>query len=91
MLNLDPPPDALVARSEREHRLYQLQAEWRLFPQSRELIESDVNWHPEWGIAVKDDELIATTPGDPIPQPPSTRQRHSHPNVQRAPENIASG
>lgn len=89
MLNFDPPEGAIVARTTRDHRLYSLQAEWQMFPQSRKLIETDIAWHPEWGIAVSGDKLIAVPPGNPIPQPPSTRRRHPHPSMQRAPQNTA--
>jgi hypothetical protein len=70
-----PPPNALIAKNDREHRLHRLRSEWRLFPQSRELIESDIRWHPEWGIAVSGEELIAVAPGEPIEIPKSTRSR----------------
>lgn len=85
MLNLDPPPRAIVAQTDREHRLYRLQAEWRMFPESRKLIEIEIAWHPEWGIAVRDGELIGIAPEQPIPQPPSTRRRQSTPYVQPEP------
>ncbi len=85
MLNLDPPPRAIVAQTDREHRLYRLQAEWRMFPASRELIEIDITWHPEWGVAVRGDELVAVAPRPPIPQPPSTARRTATPYVQADP------
>ncbi len=85
MLDSDPPPAALVAQTPAQHRLFQLQAEWRMFPASRKLIEIDIAWHPEWGIAVQGGELIAIAPGQPIPQPTSTRRRQSTPYVPAEP------
>jgi hypothetical protein len=77
----DPPPNALIAKTTREHRLHRLRSEWRLFPQSRELIESDIRWHPEWGIAVSGEELIAVVAREPIDIPKSTRARANHSNL----------
>jgi hypothetical protein len=78
MLDNDPPPNALIAKNEREHRLHRLRSEWRLFPQSRPLIESDIQWHPEWGIAVSGEELIAVAAREPIDIPKSTRARSDY-------------
>jgi hypothetical protein len=75
LIDNDPPPQALIAQTDRDHRLYRLQAEWRLFPAARKAIESDIAKHPEWGIAVRDDELVRAIPGRPIAQPPSTTRR----------------
>lgn len=85
MLNFDPPPAALVAQTPAQHRLFQLQAEWRMFPASRKLIEIDIAWHPEWGIAVRGGELVAVAPRPPIPQPPSTARRTATPYAQAEP------
>jgi hypothetical protein len=85
MLDNDPPPNALIAKTTREHRLHRLRSEWRLFPQSRPLIESDIRWHPEWGIAVSGEELIAVAAREPVEIPKSTRARANHSNLDPIP------
>jgi hypothetical protein len=84
----DPPPNTLIAKNDHEHRLYRLRSEWRLFPQSRKLIESDIRTHPEWGIAVSGEELIAVAPREPIEIPKSTRARANYSNLDPIPSQM---
>jgi hypothetical protein len=46
----------LIAKTQAEHKLYQLQAEWqRSFGKARLAIAQSILDHPEWNIEIGDD------------------------------------
>jgi hypothetical protein len=58
MIDRNPPPNALIATTDAEHRYNRFCAEWDLFPSWRESIKADIERNPQWRIEVANDLLI---------------------------------
>jgi hypothetical protein len=74
----NPPPNALIVTNDLDHRYHALCAEWRIFPGARETIASDIRWHPEWGVAIRGEDLVQVEPGKALDLPKPTFERTSN-------------
>jgi hypothetical protein len=59
MTDNGPSPNVIVAHTEAEHRFYRLCAEWDRFPHARKTIQLQILDHPEWGIEVRPNDVLA--------------------------------
>lgn len=74
----NPPPNALIVENVLDHHYHALCAEWRLFPASRRVIAAELDRHPEWGVALQNDQLVQIEPRKALNLPKTTYDRTSN-------------